>query len=217
MVSHRVILSGRSADFASGLGAETRSYDEPGPGVAGAGNAGNVSVDVGRTGSVQMYKGAGISTRSTSTGKGGNIDVKGGNLVIDSRGFREIPPFVVNFNTGILARGEAAGAGGDIHVAVGRLRLLNQGAISAATAAANQKGGDITISADDAGSTRARSPPLQPAPAGTSTSPPPANFTFAAARSPRPQEATADESASTLPPSPSPMEASSTADPAANP
>jgi hypothetical protein len=57
----------------------------------------------------------------------------------------------VNFNTGILARGEAAGAGGDIHVAVGRLRLLNQGGISAATAAANQRGGDITLSADDAG------------------------------------------------------------------
>ncbi|MFG6107213.1 CHAT domain-containing protein [Leptothoe sp. EHU-05/26/07-4] len=99
----------------------------------GIGNAGSIDVNVSDT--LRLNGGAiAANTTSTSTGRGGNINVTANTARLS--------------NGSITVNSQGAGQGGDISVDADLLSLRNQSDISATTASTD--GGNISIQAEDA-------------------------------------------------------------------
>lgn len=131
-VSNGIAINGFNQGFPSAIGSSVEGE--------GAGEGGNVSIDV-RNGFLSLTNGGLIST-STLSGQGdaGNIDIEARNLYLDRAG---------SSRGGIFAT-SASGNGGNIRLQASRsVRLRNGGVISTSAGGTEQpgNGGNITIDA----------------------------------------------------------------------
>jgi filamentous hemagglutinin family protein len=114
-------------------------------GQSPAGNGGVIRIEAGR---LELLNDAGISATTIGDGRGGNIEITAGAMLLDAATFQpgSIPGITAASNPPFFGNSEG-GKGGDISIEAGALTLRNGMIISTSTATAGD-GGNIHIAAE---------------------------------------------------------------------
>ncbi len=130
-------IAGTTSDgrFSSGIFASAQSDDFFLP----SGRSGTATV---AGGTITIGAGGTISASTEGAGRGGDVHVTGGSIVLDGGTISASSSYVRNQNSG-----PEEGLGGSITISADSLKLLNGGAI--VTDASSSDGGNITIKASD--------------------------------------------------------------------